>query len=32
MEYHQLTALLIVVLVCVSLVDLAGARLRRALA
>ena len=32
MDYHQLTALLIVVLVCVSLVDLTGAWLRRKLA
>lgn len=32
MDYHQLTALLIVVLACVSLVDLTGAWLRRKLA
>ncbi|HZE97778.1 MAG TPA: phosphonate ABC transporter, permease protein PhnE [Planctomycetota bacterium] len=29
MEYHQLTALVIVILVCVTLLDLLGARLRR---
>jgi phosphonate transport system permease protein len=32
MEYRELTALLLIILVCVSLVDLVGARLRRALA
>jgi phosphonate transport system permease protein len=31
MEYRQLTALLIVILVCVTLLDLLGARLRRGL-